>query len=354
MLVNDILRESVPVPQFSNSVLDWVVALGIAIAWLIALLTIRHLIRRYHRRFAETPNVGMVEVLTATLGRTTLLFILIIAAEAGLATLNPSGLVTRVARTAVMISLIWQVGVWSTAATGALLERRRVQALDTDLAAAGSLGIVGVLVRTVIWVIVVLLILQNTGVDVSALLAGLGIGGVAVALALQNILGDLFASLSITFDRPFVVGDLLFLDSFAGRVEHIGLKNTRLRSLGGEQIIVSNADLLRSRLRNYGRMSERSVEFTLGIAYDTSAETLERIPELIREIISTQENARFARSHLARHGTYSLDFETMYYVLSPDFTSHMDVQHSIQIRIHREFALAGIQFAGPWRVLVPA
>jgi small-conductance mechanosensitive channel len=246
-----------------------------------------------------------------------------------------------------MITLIWQVGIWSTAATTAFIDRRTQQTRDSDRAVAGSLGIVGVIARMVIWTIVVLLILENAGVDVTALVAGLGIGGVAVALAMQNILGDLFASLSITFDQPFVIGDLLRVEDYSGHVEHIGLKSTRLRSPGGEQIIVSNADLLQSRLRNYGRLPERRVEFTLRIAYETSPEMLERIPSMIGDIVTSEQGTRLDRSHFAGHGAWSLDFETVYFVLSPDFTRHMDIQQTIHIRIHREFARAGIEFASP-------
>jgi len=349
----DLLRVNLRIPEFSNSLLDWLIALGVASAWFLALLAIRRLIRRYHRRLVPQPKVSFAEVLTATFSRTSALFMLVAGLEAGLATLNPSGLVTRVTRSVVLIVLIWQVGIWSTTATGALLERRRQLAEDTDRAVASSLGIVGVIVRTAIWIIVVILILQNMGVDVSALLTGLGIGGVAVALALQNVLGDLLASLAITFDRPFVVGDLIMLEGVEGHVEYIGLKSTRIRSLWGEQIIISNADLLRSRLRNLGRMSERRVEFTLGVAYETAPEMLERIPTIVGQIVSAQKDARFERSHLADHGVYSLTIRTVYYVLSPSIVRHMDIQQAVHIGIHREFARAGIKFSEPPPISIP-
>ena len=343
----DVLHEYVPVPEFNDSAADWLIALSVAAAWFFALLIVRRLIRRYNERLQRRGDSNLMQLLAATLSRTTVTFLLVLSAEAGFATLTPSGTITRVARSVVMIALIWQVGVWSTAATSVFLEQRRAVTLETDRAAAGSLGIVGVIVRMVIWTIVVLLILENAGVDVTALVAGLGIGGVAVALAMQNILGDLFASLSITLDRPFIIGDLLLVDDYTGRVEHIGLKSTRLRGADGEQIIVSNADLLRSRLRNFGRMRERRVVFTVGVAYKTSPEALERIPSLIRNIVVAQEGARFDRSHLVKHAAWSLDFETVYHVLSRDMQRHMDIQHAIQILIHREFARAGIEFAVP-------
>lgn len=350
----DVLHESLRIPEFSNSLLDWLIALAVATAWLIALVISRRVIRRFHDRLAPQPEVRLAEVFTAAFSRTSILSMLVAAAEAGLATLSPSGLVTRVARTAVMIVLIWQVGIWSTAATAALLERRRQRAGDADGATTSSLGIVGVVIRTAIWIVVVLLILQNMGVNVSALLAGLGIGGVAVALSLQNVLGDLLASLSITFDRPFVVGDLIMIGDIEGHVEYIGLKSTRVRSLWGEQIIISNTDMLRSRLRNLGRMSQRRVEFTLGVAYETAPDMLERIPAIIGQIVSAHKDTRLVRSHLIDHGAYSLNIRTVYYVLSPSIALHMDIQQAIHIGIHREFARAGIKFAEPPPIGFPA
>jgi small-conductance mechanosensitive channel len=340
-------NRTAPVPEFSDSFLEWLMAVGITAAWFVTLLIVRRLIRAYDARLKLKPDADLWAVATSTLGRTSVLFILVLSAEAGLATLTPSGTIARFARSIVMIALIWQVGIWSTAATGAFLERRKQRMIEADRATAGSLSIVGIIARMAIWTVVVLLILENAGVDVTALVAGLGIGGVAVALAMQNILGDLFASLSITFDHPFVLGDLLLIEGYSGRVEHIGLKSTRLRGMAGEQIILSNADLLRSRVRNYGSLAERRVEFTLGIAYGTAPGTLERIPAMIAGIVTAQEGARFDRSHFAKHGTWSLDFETVYYVLSPDLRRHMDIQQNIHLRIHRDFARAGIEFAVP-------
>jgi small-conductance mechanosensitive channel len=233
------------------------------------------------------------------------------------------------------IALFWQA------------ERKRGRSLAADRAMVGSLGIIGFIVNVVIWALVVLLTLDNLGIDITALVAGLGIGGIAVALAVQNILGDLFASLSIALDRPFVVGDFLNVGDFLGTVENIGIKSTRLRSLSGEQIIMPNADLLGSRVRNYGRMVERRVVFATNVTYETPIERIERIPTLIREIIESQPDTRFDRSHFAKHGAASLDFETVYYVLSPDFNRYMDIQQAVNLRLHRELAKLGVEFAYP-------
>jgi small-conductance mechanosensitive channel len=248
---------------------------------------------------------------------------------------------------AITIALFLQAGVWAAAGATAWLERKQRSTLTTDRAIAGSLGIISFIAKGVIWAMVVLLILDNLGVNITALVAGLGIGGIAVALAVQNILGDLFASLSITFDKPFFVGDFLVIDDFMGSVEHIGIKSTRLRSLSGEQIVMSNADLLKSRVRNYGRMSERRVVFATTVTYETPATKLEQIPAVVRSIVEAQEGVRFDRSHFSKHAAASLDFETVYYVLSADFNRYMDIQQAINLRIHREFERLGIEFAYP-------
>ncbi len=334
-------------PVFRNSVLDWSIACATGAALFITLLAARRFVRRYHARLKRTDTIELLEVPVEALSATSVLFFLVVSLVAGLGTLSMSPGTTRVLDSALTLALFAQTGAWAGSAATLLLERRRRRVIATDRAIASSLGIIGFLVRTAIWAIIVLLALDNLGVDVTALVAGLGIGGVAIALASQNILGDLFASLSITFDRPFVVGDFLIVDDFLGSVEYIGVKSTRLRSLSGEQIIMANADLLKSRVRNYGRMVERRVVFTLNVTYRTPADTLERIPLEIRRIVESQQGTRFDRSHFSAYGAHSLDFETVYYVLSADYNRYMDIQQAINLDIYRTFQTLGIEFAYP-------
>jgi small-conductance mechanosensitive channel len=346
------LNDLLTMPLFTNSIVDWAIALAITIGLMSVLLAVRGFIRRHHQRLAATPERELIELPLHVLSRTTVLFFIVVSVFAGLATLTVGDPLSRLLRSVLTIAVFWQVGVWASALATAWLERKRQLTMSTDRAVAGSLGIIGFIARVLIWSIVLLVILENLGVDVTALLAGLGVGGIAVALAVQNILGDLFASLSITFDRPFVVGDFLIVDDYLGTVEYIGLKSTRLRSLSGEQIVMSNADLLNSRVRNFGRMYERRVVFTLNISRETPVELLERIPALIREAISAQKDTRFDRSHFAKHAPASVDFETVYYVLSPDFNRYMDIQQAINLRLHREFARLGIEFAYPTQTIL--
>ncbi len=339
-------------PIFHNSPVAWLTALAAAALLYLVLVTIRKLVRRHHARMLATERVEFMEVPLEVMSHTSSLFLAAVSLFIGAQLLAVSAATRQALDTTVTVVAFWQAGIWASAAVTAWLERKRKAQLANDRAAASSIGVIAFIARAVVWVMVVLLALENLGINITTLIAGLGVGGVAVALAVQNILGDLFASLSITFDQPFFVGDFVIVDSFMGSVEHIGIKSTRLRSLTGEQIVMSNADLLKSRLRNYGRMTERRVLFTIGVTYDTPVEKLEQIPGIIRRIIESQGDTRFDRSHFAGHGPCSLDFETVYYVLSADYNRHMDIQQEIRLRIHREFARLGIEFAYPTQRLI--
>src|SRR3990167_8779375 len=239
---------------------------GATAALLLALLLgLRRLVRRRYRDMLATERTQLLEVPLGVLSRTTLLFFIAVAAFAGLKLLELPASVDTGMNKAITIIAFWQIGIWASAAFLAWLDRKRRHSLDQDRSKIGSITIIGIVVRVLIWTLVVLLTLDNLGVNITALIAGLGIGGVAVALAMQNILGDLFASLSIVLDKPFVVGDFVVVDSLRGTVERVGIKTTRLRSLDGELLIFSNADLLRSRIRNFKRMFDRRVEFTVGV-----------------------------------------------------------------------------------------
>ncbi len=203
------------------------------------------------------------------------------------------------------------------------------------------MDIINFVARLIVWSLLILVALDNFGVNITALLAGLGVGGVAVALALQNVLGDLFASLSIALDKPFVVGDSLAMDAFVGKVEHIGIKTTRLRSETGEQIILSNADILKSRVRNYGRAQEQRALATIRVAYETPSDQLRKIPALLESIVREQENARFERCHLKTLGDSALHFELSYFVQQPNLNPLLDLQQTVNFRIIEEFRRYG-------------
>jgi len=206
-------------------------------------------------------------------------------------------------------------------------------------------------INTIVWGIGIVFLLNNLGFNISAVIAGLGIGGVAVALAGQAILADLFSYFSILLDRPFEIGDFIVIDDYKGSIEHIGLKTTRIRSLSGEQLIFSNTDLTSSRVRNYKRMEQRRILFKIGVVYNTPIEKIKEIPQIIEKIIKDSPDTKFDRVHFASYGDFSLDYEIVYYVLSDDYTKYMDIQQKINFAIYEEFKLQQIEFAYPTQVL---
>ncbi len=207
------------------------------------------------------------------------------------------------------------------------------------------------IINIFVWIIGSIFLLSNLGFDISAVVAGLGISGIAIALAAQAVLGDLFSYFSILLDRPFELGDFIIVGDYMGVVEHVGIKTTRIRSLGGEQLIFSNTDLTGSRVRNYKRMQERRIVFRLGVTYDTPLAKLEPINTIIRSAVESQELTRFDRSHFASYGDSALEFEIVYYVLTGDYNLYMDIQQAINLAIARDFQAQGIEFAFPTQTL---
>ncbi|WP_246142023.1 mechanosensitive ion channel family protein, partial [Hyella patelloides] len=205
-------------------------------------------------------------------------------------------------------------------------------------------------IRVVIWLIGIIFLLDNLGFNISAVVASLGIGGVAVALASQGVLQDLFSYFSILLDRPFELGDFIIVGDYLGTVEYVGIKTTRLRSIDGEEIIIANTDLTSSRIRNYKRMQQRRVVFKFGVLYETNSEQLAKIPVLIENIINDTENATYDRAHFSGYGAYSLDFEIVYFIESNDYTIYMDAQQKINFKVKSEFAKHHIEFAYPTQV----
>ncbi len=222
---------------------------------------------------------------------------------------------------------------------------------DSTISLRNAMGLIQSMVRLTLIVVAIVLVLDNLGVNVTTLIAGVGIGGIAIGLAAQGVFRDLFSSLSIILERPFAVGHFIVAGDLSGTVEQIGLRSTRLRATSGEEIIAPNSDLTASRLRNFEHMTERRVLFDLGVTYDTPHETLARIPDMIRSAVERQERTRFARCHFKAYGDFALTFETAYFVLSSDYETFMDIQQAVNMAIHRDFESAGIAFAFPTQTI---
>jgi small-conductance mechanosensitive channel len=247
----------------------------------------------------------------------------------------------------VTFAICFQIGLWGIGIVDFGIHRMVRGRPADDPARTMGTSVLGFVARIFVWTLILLTFLQAVGANVSALLASLGVGGIAVALALQNILGDLFASITILLDKPFVVGDSIVIGDFNGTIEKIGVKSTRLRSVSGEEIIIGNQDLVSSRVRNFKRMRERRQVFTVGVTYDTPRPKVEKIALLLKEIVTSVPDTRFDRANFKSFGSSSLDFEVVYFVQKPDYNTLMEVQQRINLAILERFAEEQVEFAFP-------
>jgi small-conductance mechanosensitive channel len=342
------LLESV---YMGNTLQNWIIALSVLSGGFILLKIIQRLAIGRLGKLARQTNNEIDDLLVEVLKNTKFFILLVASAYLASSTIVLTPTIASRWEKFVILILILQGGFWLSAAISFILRKTIQKRSEEDSSTATTITFLGFLARLVLWIIVFLLILDNFGVNITGLVAGLGIGGIAVALAVQNILGDLLASLSIVLDKPFVIGDFIVVDSLSGTIEHIGLKTTRIRSLNGEQLIFSNNDLLKSRIRNFKRMSERRVVFHLGVVYQTSLEQLKIIKKIVAEIIEKRQKVRFDRVHFKEYSSSSLIYEVVYYVSSPDFNVYMDIQETINLEILQRFQEEKIEFAYPTQTL---
>ncbi|HSM06086.1 MAG TPA: mechanosensitive ion channel family protein [Longimicrobiales bacterium] len=335
-----------------NTLTQWATAFAVALLITAALrLTFRVVVARLEALSRRTQN-DLDDLAVELLGKTRTLFIALVALWVGARPLQLPEVVHTWLEVVLHAGIILQIGFWGMGIVNYAVSHYKTRELEDDPGFATAVGAMGFVVRLGLWAVLLLTFLKSAlDVDITAFVASLGIGGIAVALALQNVLGDLFASMSIVLDKPFVIGDFIVVGDFSGTVEHVGLKTTRIRSISGEQLVFSNSDLLGSRIRNYKRMQERRVVFQIGVVYGTSPEKLRAIPELVREAVETQDNTRFDRSHMKAFGGSSLDFESVYFMTVPDYAAYMDTQQAINLALYEAFAERGIEFAFPTQTL---
>lgn len=333
-----------------NDLTAWTKAAVQFAVWFTVLPIAKRFVTHRLQKLDPHKSSAPLELALDLLKRTTRTFLVVVAAYLAIQWLEVPARFDKWLDATLLLFVWLQVAMWGTAAVRFFVDRRLKRDAEEAKESAASMNILRFVGTAAVWAIAALLLLANLGVDVTALVAGLGVGGIAVALAVQNVLGDLLASLSIALDKPFKVGDFLILGQEMGTVEYIGIKSTRLRSLSGEQIVIANADLLSSRVRNYGRMYERRVVFKIGIIYETPREKIEAVPGILKAAIEAQDRTRFDRAHFLSFGAFSLDYEAVYHVLDPGYNVYADIQQAINLRIYEEFAQRGIEFAYPTAV----
>ena len=346
--MEEMIPEALQGVHFGNTIAAWLAAGAAALAvWVILPAAKAFALRRLSKSAAAAePDSWQSAVLQLT-RRTGFLFLIVVGFYAGAVILTLPAAIETALKWAFVIVAFAQAALWLDRLVTVIAEWRIRQTEAEGSTARSAVSLIRFVGRVAVWAVALLLMLDNLGIDVTALVAGLGIGGIAVALAAQNILGDLFASLAIILDKPFEVGDFIIVGDKMGTVERIGIKTTRIRSLTGEQLVVANADLLGSRVHNYKRMNERRAVFSIGVTYETPADKVDQLPGLLREIVESQDRVRFDRAHFKSFGDSALIFEIVYWVLIPDYNAYMDIQQAINLQILRRFEALGVEFAYP-------
>jgi small-conductance mechanosensitive channel len=330
-----------------NPIRDWLLAAAVFCATFLVVPFIRGRIRARQKRWQDiSPALELVSLLVARINRMVLLSAALYFAEKLL--VLPAKL-SGAFEVVIVVGIAVQLAIWAVTALRFVIERHYARAGKDDAGARASVGVLMFIVQLVVWAVFLLLALDNLGVNVTTLVAGMGVGGIAIALAVQTILGDLFGSMSIALDKPFLVGDALRIDDIEGTVEHIGIKSTRLRSVTGEQVILSNADVLKSRVRNLGRMEERRVVMRLRLDFDTPPAQLDQVQALVQKVVTTTAGTRFVSCLLTNIGDYALEFEAVYFIANRGERFIPLTTDVVNRGVVAALATAGIRFAYPTR-----
>ncbi len=343
-------KETLELSFLNNRVLDYLICVGVFLLSVIIIKIFEVIILKRLKKWAEKTTTTLDDFVVGIFERVITPFLYLGALYLSIQILTLNAFLAKVVNVlGIAVLTIFTVRVASLLITYGFenYSRKTRQSSATDYSLKGILKVI----KFILWSGAVIFFLDNLGFKISAVIAGLGIGGVAIALAAQAVLKDLFSYFSILFDRPFEVGDFVIVGDLLGTIEHIGIKTTRIRSLGGEQLVFSNSDLTNSRVRNYKRMQKRRVVFKLGVVYNTSLKTLKEIPQIIEKAIKSIKDTVFDRAHFSSYGDFNLVFEVVYYVLSSDYNKYMDIQQEINFLIKEEFEKKKIEFAFPTQTI---
>lgn len=345
------MREILNYQYFGNNVKEYLLSLAVFIASLIILYVFKKTILRKAKKITQKTKIDIDDLFFEILDSINWPFYFVVSVFVTSKFLILTGVIGKIINylTLIVVTYYFARAVMAVIDYGFdKLEKKRNE--DEEEAGA-SFGLIRKTVKIMLWLIVGILVLQNLGYEITALVTGLGIGGVAIAFALQNVLTDIFASFSIFFDKPFKVGDFIVIGKDAGTVKRVGIKSTRLETLQGEELVISNKELTETRVHNYKRMKKRRVSFNIGIIYETSNEKLKKIPEIINKIIENTEKTDVEWVRFKKFGDFSLIYEVVYYLNSEDYNEYMDVRQKINLDIKEKLEEASIEMAYPTQAL---
>lgn len=335
---------------YGNTLLAYSLAILLFVALYFALKIVRNIVLKRLKVWSQKTETTLDDFIVKAIERSVLPLLNFMSFYISVTNLNLSERLKTVLHAMSVVVLTFFVLRFIISAIRHFIETKLKDLENSDAKLKQIKGIMSI-ITIIIWVLGIIFLLDNFGYDVTAFVTGLGIGGIAIALAAQNILGDLFNYFVIFFDKPFEVGDFVVVDDKKGTIESVGIKTSRIRSITGEELIISNSDLSNSRVHNFKRMERRRVLFLLGVTYQTSYENLKAIPDMIKEIIVSHQDVQFDRVHFAEYGASSLNFEIVYFYIGTDYVQHMDVRQSINLKIFEEFQKREIYFAYPTQTL---
>ncbi|MBW2988366.1 mechanosensitive ion channel family protein [Candidatus Woesearchaeota archaeon] len=347
--MQDFLAQSL----FGNTLREYLLACVVFIATLLFLKLFKSVIIKKARELAQKTKTEIDDAIVSFFEKIGWPVYILVALYAALLALRVPPLLYTILKYLFMFVITYYIlrglGQVINFATQIVIQKRQEEAaveIDTSL-----IRLMGGFVKAVLWIIALLVLLQNMGIQVTSLVAGLGIGGIAIAFALQNILADIFASFSIYLDKPFETGDFIVIGQDKGTVKHIGIKSTRLKTLQGEELVISNRELTSERIHNYKKMEKRRVTFKFGVTYNTPVEKLKRIPDIVKKIVDKQEHGEVDRVHFKEFGDFALIFEVVYYLDTKDYLTYMDTQQAINLEIKKQFEKLGVSMAYPTQTI---
>ncbi|MFP4567544.1 MAG: mechanosensitive ion channel family protein [Candidatus Woesearchaeota archaeon] len=335
-----------------NTVFEYVVALGLFLGLFIVFKIFDYWVLHKLEVLAKKTKTGWDDLLINFLKEIKWFFYFVLSLFISLQTLSIPQLINSVVYYSLLVVAGFYIAKGISRAINHLVEEKIKKSGDKKSDSSSSMiKLLGNIAKGVIWVVALLMILSNAGVEITPMIASLGIGGIAIALALQSVLGDLFGAFVIYFDKPFKEGDFVIVGSDMGVVKHIGIKSTRLQALGGHELVMSNTEMINSRINNYKQMEKRRIVFGFGVRYDTGKVKLAKVNGIVKKIFKKVDNADLDRVNFKQFGDFSLDFEVVYYVMSADYNEYMDIQEKINMDLYSEFEKVKIGFAFPTQTL---